>query len=289
MLSGWGGWSSFGGAAVGPTASERPIMDITGKVIVVTGGGAGIGRATVLELLSRGARVAAVDLNHDGLRETADLADVGERLSLHPLNITDQEAVLSLPEAVTSQHGQVDGLVNIAGIIQPFVHVKDLELTTIEKVMEVNFWGTVYTVKAFLPTLLGRPEATLVNVSSMGAILPVPGQTAYGASKAAVRLFTEGLYAELQDTSVTVTEVFPGAVGTEITKNSGVERAGSNKSASSAKTTSPEEAARQIAAAMEKKLFRLHIGNDAKLFDRLSRIIPQRAIRMIAQKMKDVG
>lgn len=264
-------------------------MDINGKVFVVTGGGAGIGRATVMELLSRGARVAAVDLNADGLHETADLADAGERLSLHPLNITDREAVFALPETVAAQHGQVDGLVNIAGIIQSFVHVKDLELATIEKVMDVNFWGTVYTVKAFLPVLLGRPEASLVNVSSMGAILPVPGQTAYGASKAAVRLFSEGLYAELQDTSVTVTEVFPGAVGTDITKNSGVERASSNKSAASAKTTAPDEAGRQIVEAIAQKTFRLHIGNDAKLFDRLSRIVPQRAIRMIARKMKDVG
>jgi NAD(P)-dependent dehydrogenase (short-subunit alcohol dehydrogenase family) len=72
-----------------------------------------------------------------------------------------------------------------------------------------NFWGTVNTTKAFLPLLLARPSATLVNVSSMGALVPVPGQSAYGASKAAVKLFTEGLHAELHDSNVKVTVVFP--------------------------------------------------------------------------------
>lgn len=264
-------------------------MDIQGKVFAVTGGGAGIGRATVLELLSQGARVAAIDLNAEGLEETRILASAGASLTVHELNITDRDAVLAIPDAVVSAHGQIDGLINVAGIIQPFVHVKDLEFEQIERVMNVNFWGTVNTVKAFLPLLLDRPEASLVNVSSMGAILPVPGQSIYGASKAAVRLLSEGLYAELQDTQVHVTEVFPGAVGTEITKNSGVVREGSTKDASSAKTTSPEDAARAIVGAITTQQFRLFIGNDAKLFDRLSRTIPVRAIRLIAKRMKDIG
>ncbi|GFZ96929.1 SDR family NAD(P)-dependent oxidoreductase [Nesterenkonia alkaliphila] len=265
-------------------------MDVQSKVFVVTGGGAGIGQATVMELLKRGARVAAVDLNETGLQQTQDRAGAGERLSLHPLNITDREAVFALPDEVISQHGAVDGIINVAGIIQPFVHVKELEFEIIERVMNVNFWGTLNMVKAFLPHLAKRPAASLVNVSSMGAILPVPGQTAYGASKAAVRLLTEGLYAELQGTSVHVTEVFPGAVGTDITKNSGVERSGgTSKDKASAKTTSPEEAGRQIVEAVEAERFRLHIGKDAKLFDRLSRLMPEKAIRKIAEKMKGVG
>ncbi|GAA4914727.1 SDR family oxidoreductase [Nesterenkonia rhizosphaerae] len=264
-------------------------MNVSGKVIVVTGGGAGIGRATVLELLKQGARVAAADLNESGLQETAVLAGAGNALTIHPLNVADREAVLALPEKVVSTHGTVDGVINVAGIIQPFVHVKDLEFDVIERVMNVNFWGTVNMVKAFLPYLLDRPEASLVNIASMGAILPVPGQTAYGASKAAVRLLSEGLYAELQGTAVQVTEVFPGAIGTDIKKNSGLGDAGDDAKAAEAKTVPPEEAARQIVEAVTKKKFRLHIGNDAKLFDRLSRIIPERAIRMIASKMKDVG
>ena len=168
------------------TRMRRKQLQLPEKVLVVTGGGAGIGHATVLELLARGARIAAVDLNQEGLNETAALAEAGQKLSLHPVNITDREAVLALPEKVAAAHGPTDGLINIAGIIQPFVHIKDLEFEQIERVMDVNFWGTLNTVKAFLPGLLKRPISSQVNVSSMGAILPVPGQSAYGTSKAAV-------------------------------------------------------------------------------------------------------
>ncbi|MBD2762472.1 SDR family oxidoreductase [Kocuria sp. cx-116] len=264
-------------------------MELKNKVVVVTGGGAGIGRATVLALLARGATVAAVDLNESGLVETQAVAGGTSRLSSHVVNIADREAVCALPEKITEVHGHVDGLVNIAGIIQPFVHVSELDFELMERVVDVNFWGTVNMTKAFLPVLLRRPAASLVNVSSMGAILPVPGQTAYGASKAAVSLFTEGLFTELQDTAVSVTEVFPGGIATDIMKNSGVERANENKGNTAPNTTTAPEAARQIVDAMEKERFRVHIGRDAKLFDKLSRLIPERAIRLIAQKMKDVG
>ncbi|MDO5368539.1 SDR family oxidoreductase [Kocuria sp.] len=264
-------------------------MELKNKVFAVTGGGAGIGRATVLALLARGATVAAVDLNESGLIETQAVAGGTSRLSIHVANIVDREAVFALPEKIASVHGDIDGLVNIAGIIQPFVHVSELDFELMERVMDVNFWGTVNMTKAFLPVLLRRPTASLVNVSSMGAILPVPGQTAYGASKAAVALFTEGLFAELQDTPVAVTEVFPGGIATDIMKNSGVERANKDQGNTAPNTTTAPEAARQIVDAIEKERFRVHIGRDAKMFDKLSRLIPERAIRLIAQKMKDVG
>lgn len=259
-------------------------MKCPGKVFVVTGGGAGIGRAVVLELLARGARVAAVDLNPESLQETVELAQAGERLSTHTLNIIDRDAVAELPGLMAAAHGPVDGLINVAGIIQPFVSVEDLDLEVVERVMDMNFWGTLHTVKAFLPGLRARPEASVVNVISMGALLPVPGQSAYGASKAAVRMLTEGLYAELQGTAVRVTEVFPGAVRTEISTHSGVDLSGI--SAAEAKVTSPQEAARILVDAVEKKRFRVMIGNDARLFDLLARIAPRRGIAMIAKKMQ---
>lgn len=260
-------------------------MNCSGKVFVVTGGGAGIGRAVVLELLARGARVAAVDLNPETLQQTVELAQAGRRLSTHLLNIVDRESVDELPRQVAHAHGTVDGLINVAGIIQPFIPVEDLDLEVIERVMDVNFWGTLHMVKALLPELKARPEAALVNVISMGALLPVPGQSAYGASKAAVRLLTEGLYAELHGTAVTVSEVFPGAVRTEISRNSGVEFSGGR---GDAKVTSPQEAARIIVDAVEKQSFRVMIGNDARLFDLLSRIAPKHGITMMTKKMKDL-
>ena len=188
-------------------------MKVQGKVIVVTGGGNGIGRELALLLLRKGAKVAAVDISEKGLQETAELAgDLKTKISTHVVNITDREAVAALPQKVIATHGVIDGLINCAGIIQKFVRVKDLTLADIDRVMNVNFYGTVNMTIAFLTHLLSRPEAHLVNVSSMGGFLPVPGQTIYGASKAAVKLFTEGLYSELLDTPVQVTVVFPGAM-----------------------------------------------------------------------------
>ncbi|MBA2953831.1 SDR family NAD(P)-dependent oxidoreductase [Nocardioides sp. MAH-18] len=268
-------------------------MELENKVIVVTGGGNGIGREVVLALLARGSRVAALDLSETGLAETADLAGAGDRLTIHVVNITDRQIVLALPEQIAAAHGQVDALINVAGIIHDFKPVNDLAFEDIERVMNVNFWGTVNTVKAFLPGLLQRPAAAIVNVSSMGAYGPVPGQTAYGASKAAVRLLTEGLYAELMETRVQVTVVHPGGIATSITDNSGaampegVENMDDKRRTElEAKLTSPQEAARQIIEAVEKNRPRVRIGTDAKMLDRLIRLMPSRGIGIIRKNME---
>lgn len=268
-------------------------MQIADKVFVVTGGGNGMGREVVLQLIKRGARVAAVDLSADGLAETVALAAAPEgKLSTHALNVADRDAVLALPDAVIKAHGQVDGLFNVAGIIQPFVKINELGFDVIERVMNVNFWGVVNMSKAFLPHLLARPESGLLNVSSMGGFLPVPGQAAYGASKAAVKLFTEALFAETQGTPLKVTVIFPGGVGTNITKNSGVDttklEAAANSGGKAPKATSPADAGRQIIEAMEKGSFRATIGGDAKFMDRLARLAPRRATLFIANQMKSL-
>ena len=264
-------------------------MQITDKVFVVTGGGNGIGREVVLGLLSRGARVAALDLREASLQETAALATVPEgRLSLHTVDVSSQDEVTRAFAEVVSAHGHIDGLLNVAGIIQQFVPLLELDIAEIEKVMGVNFWGVVYTTKAALPHLVTRPEACVINVASMGGFIPVPGQSAYGASKAAVKLLTEGLYAELRGTDIAVTIVFPGAIGTDITKNSGVASPGSTdrtEDGGSFRMTSAQDAAAEIIEAVEKGPFRMTIGRDAAMLDRLSRLAPQRATEMIAKKM----
>lgn len=260
-------------------------MNITGGVFVVTGAGNGIGRKVALDLLGRGARVAAADLSESGLAETAALAAAGDRLTLHPVDITDRTAAAALADAVRTAHGHVDGVVHVAGIVQRFVPVADLTFEDIDRVLAVNLGGTVNITKVFLPDLLARPRAALVNVSSMGGLVPFPGQTAYGASKAAVKLWTEGLQAELAETNVAVTVVFPGAIATDIIRNSGAGTATAAAADSPIKMTSPQDAARQIVDAIAKGTPRVRIGKDARLLDRLSRLMPTRSIRLIAKKM----
>jgi short-subunit dehydrogenase len=265
-------------------------MDLANKVIVVTGGGNGIGQQVVLELTRREARVAAVDIREDSLSETSDLADAGERLTTHAIDITDRTAVMGLPDKVIAAHSSVDGLINVAGIIQPFVKLSDLEFEAIERVINVNLYGTINMVKAFLPYLLDRPIAHIANVSSMGGFLPVPGQTVYGASKAAVKLMTEGLYAELLETNVGVSVIFPGAVATEITSNSGVDMPMEipNEDEMRARSTSADEAARIILDGIEDDAFQIFVGRDARTMNLLNRASPRRSTHLIYKQMKDL-
>jgi NAD(P)-dependent dehydrogenase (short-subunit alcohol dehydrogenase family) len=263
-------------------------MQIADKVFVVIGGGNGIGREVVVQLLDRGARVAAVDLREDSLEETARQAGAEDRLSLHAVDVSGQDAVSRAFAEIVSAHGHIDGLLNVADFTHESVPLVDLDLADIEKVMAGNFWGVVYTTKAALPHLLTRPEACVVNVSSIGGFTPVPGQTAYGASKAAVKLFTEGLYAELRGTDVAVTIVFTGAVATDIPVDSDVSTpaaAAAQKGRSSVPTTPVSEAGAQMVEAVEKGPYRLTIGRDASMLDRFSRLAPQRATETIAKRM----
>jgi short-subunit dehydrogenase len=268
-------------------------MKVANKIIAVTGGGAGIGRQLVLKLLAKGAGVAAVDINETTLQETMELAGARkERLSTHVVNITDRNAVEELPGQIIAQHGAVDGLINNAGIIQPFVRLNELDYKDIERVLNVNLYGPIYTTKAFLPHLLQRPEAHIVNVSSMGGFFPVPGQTLYGASKAGVKLMTEGLYAELLETNVHVTVVFPGAIATDIAQNSGVGmEAMAEAGEEAAQSFSPmpaDDAAEEIIEGMERNKFQLYVGRDARMMNVLYRVNPRRATQFMFKQMKEL-
>jgi NAD(P)-dependent dehydrogenase (short-subunit alcohol dehydrogenase family) len=263
-------------------------MDVAGKVVVVVGGGNGMGRHVVFELLRRGARVAAVDVREDSLVETVELAGAGEELATFVVDITDADAVAALPDRVTGVLGDADGLINVAGIIQPFVKLVDLDDAALQRVLDVNLYGTLHTVRAFLPRLLSRPVAHVANVASMGGFLPVPGQTVYGASKAAVKLLTEGLYAELLDTRVGVSVILPGAVRTDITTHSGVERpgAGDAEQASRLPITEPEDAARTIVDGIEADQLYVFVGRDSRVMNLATRLAPRAATRFIQRQMR---
>jgi short-subunit dehydrogenase len=262
-------------------------MKAKDRIIIVTGAGSGIGRALTLNLLSRGATVVAIDRNDISLDETRAMATAGaDRLLTRTMDITDRQAVVALRTELMTKTSGVDGIINNAGIIQPFVPVSMLDDAVIERVMQVNFYGTLHMVRTFLPHLLTRPEAHIVNVSSMGGFLPVPGQTIYGASKAAVKLFTEGLHAELSDSTVRVTLVLPGAVDTNITRNSGIEMPKTDPSAPAMPMLSADKAAGMIVDAMEANRYRVLVGQDARFMDFIYRLHPERAARYIREKLK---
>lgn len=263
-------------------------MKISDKVFVLTGAGNGIGRELAIQLIKKGAMVAGIDLDKNGLAVTQSMAEDGNKTFMPVvLNITDKEAVEKLPQQVIDHFGTVDGLINNAGIIQKFVPVNELSLEDAKRVFDVNLYGTLYLSKAFLPIFLDRSEAHIVNVCSMGGFLPVPGQTIYGASKAAVKLLTEGLYAELKETNVQVTVVFPGAIATNISSNSGLDmpEAGAD---SDYKPMPADKAASEIITGIEKNAFRVLVGSDAKMLDKMYRFAPKFATNFITKKMKNL-
>jgi len=255
------------------------------KNMIVTGGGNGVGRELVLQLLEKGATVFAIDINEKALNETVKLAQNSKNLFVYTVDISNKESVFEFAEKLMEEHGTVDGIINNAGIIQPFIHLDELEMDHIERVMNINFFGTLYMVKAFLPYLLKSPEAHIVNVSSMGGFLPVPGQSTYGASKAAVKLLSEGLSSELVNTNVNVSVVIPGGIATDIKKNSNISHKVSEDSSKSNMLLTPAKAAELIIKAMEHNKLRTYIGRDCKIMNALYKLNPYLAMSMINKVM----
>lgn len=259
----------------------------------MTGAGSGMGRELTLQLLARGAAVAAVDRDPAGLGETLALAGTPPGLAGFELDVTDTPALAGFARRVVERFGAVDCLVNNAGIIQPMRPFVDLEPAVIDKVMAVNFFGAVHLTKAFLPHLLARPEAHLVNVSSMGCFLPVPGQAIYGASKAAIRRFSEALRAELDGSGVSVTVVIPGNVDTNILAGSGLgsyqeqrERLRARGGGWLPPVLPASRAARIILDGMERGAPQVLVGRDARLLDAVFRLAPVRAARLLTGRLR---
>ena len=264
-------------------------MNLQGTTVLVTGAGAGMGRAICVELIKKGAKVAAVDIKKEGLVQTGKVAS-GNNNDYLPivLDITDTARVAALPKLIAKQLGSVDVVINNAGIIQPFVRLEDLKQESINKVMDVNLFAPLNLIRVFLPTLKVKKKAFIVNTSSMGAYTPVPGQSLYGASKAALAQLSAGLASELANTDVKVLLVYPGAVSTDIAKNSGIKMPKMDIDTSKIKMSSAQKAAAMIVAGIEKNKKRIYIGQDAKIMNLLSRVNPNWAAYLINKQMKDL-
>ncbi len=264
-------------------------MKVKGKVFVITGAGNGMGREMTKQVILRGGKVYGIDISEENLKATAKEVTNPANFKSEVLDITDRSKTASLPDRVIKDFGQVDGLINNAGIIQPFVFVNDLDFKHIDHVMSVNFIGPVNLCKAFIPVLLKRPEAHIANVSSMGGYGPVPGQTVYGASKAAVKLFTEGLRSELTASNVKVSAIYPGAIGTNIAANSGVAMdMDASTDAPAMKMTPVTEAGKIMIDGIEADKPRIFVGGDASMMDKLVRYLPVKAPQIIYNQMKSI-
>lgn len=269
------------------------MRSLRGKVVALTGAASGIGRALALALAGRGAILALADRDAGGLAETARLAGAdGATISTHAVDVADETAVTRYAAEVLAAYGHADVVINNAGV-SIFGSVLELSTDEIRWLMEINFWGVVYGVKAFLPSLLRRPEAAIVNLSSLFGLYGPPGQSAYAASKFAVRGFSESLRGELTNTNVHVLTVHPAGIKTAIAQRGRVAAAADPVAAARMTkafderflTIPAETAAAQILRALERTDDRLLIGGDAVRVDLLTRLLGPRALRIFNRRV----
>jgi short-subunit dehydrogenase len=270
------------------------VRQLAGKVAVITGAASGIGRALAIELATERMVLALADRDATSLAETAELVEgAGAAASQHVVDVADEDAVNGLARDVLRAHGAVDVVVNNAGV-SIFGSVLELSTAEIAWLMGVNFWGVVHGTKAFLPALLERPEGCIVNISSVFGLWAPPGQSAYAASKFAVRGFSESLRAELAETNVRVVTVHPGGVKTAIARNARVAAAADAATAAALTTkfeqqflTMPPRAlAARIVDAIQLGRERVVAGPDARRIDALTRLFPVRAPRWLTLRAR---
>ena len=252
-----------------------------GLKAVITGAGSGIGRALALQLNRDGCELFLSDVNEEGLNQTHALLERGEvPCEARVVDVADRQAVHAWADDIASSAGHVDIVVNNAGVGLGS-RVDEMRYEDLDWLMGVNFWGVVHGTMAFLPLLKKSRQGHLVNISSVFGLIGVPTQSAYNAAKFAVRGFTESLRQEMRGSNVHVCCVHPGGIATNIARNS----RGNDESMTAdmrderfrqLARTSPESAAAQILASIERQKPRLLIGLDAKLMSIVSRLFPVR-------------
>jgi NADP-dependent 3-hydroxy acid dehydrogenase YdfG len=263
------------------------------KVAAITGAGSGIGRHLALQLAQAGAKLALADWNIESLEETQNLLQQqGYSASIHKLDVANREAVYAFCEAVIAEFGQVDLVFNNAGVALGGMSVAEVDYEQLEWIFGINLWGVIYGSKAFLPHLLNRPEGYIVNISSVFGLIGIAYQAPYCTTKFAVRGFTESLKAELIDTPIKAMSVHPGGIKTNIARNArggfnhGEDREAAIEQMERNFKTTPEEAARTILNGIKKGKTRVKIGSDARVFDFIARLIPERSAYFIKKAME---
>jgi NAD(P)-dependent dehydrogenase (short-subunit alcohol dehydrogenase family) len=256
-------------------------MKLENRTAVVTGAASGIGRALAGALARRRCHLALVDIDDAGLQRTAELvAAPGLRVSCHRLDVADAEAVAGFPQVVRASHSGVDLLFNNAGVALggTFEQISDADF---EWLFGINFRGVVRMTRAFLPLLKASDDARIVNLSSVFGLIGVPGQTAYAASKFAVRGFSEALRHELEGSRVGVTVVHPGGIATSIADSARVPAGASAEEVAHARAAMrkllklpPEVAGETIVQGVERRKARVLVGRDAEVIALLVRVAP---------------
>jgi NADP-dependent 3-hydroxy acid dehydrogenase YdfG len=252
------------------------------QVAVITGAGSGMGRALAIELAKQNCAVAISDVVEETLLETAAmLREYNVKVSSECLDIADRSAVERYARDTYETFGKINLVFNNAGV-SVTDSAEHMSYADFEWLMNINFWGVVHGTKAFLPYLQQADQAHIINTSSIFGILSFPTQSAYNASKFAVRGYTESLRQELSDTHIGVSCVHPGGVKTNIVNTSRYTTA-DNESPTKEELMetfqemaglTSEEAALVILNGVKKNKARILVGKDAHFLALVARIVP---------------
>lgn len=272
------------------------MKNFSDKVALITGAGSGIGRSLALELATSGCSLALVDWNKDSLEETKQLVRKKNiSVSTHPFDISDREKIAALPKEVLEFHKQIDIVINNAGV-SVVGAVEEVDDNDWNWGLDILLNSVIHMTTVFLPHLKQRPEAAIVNVSSIFGLFSVPRQSIYNVGKFGVKAFTESLSLELKVSNSPVEAycVFPGHIGTNIYNSSRFKsfepetffgKASTKEEAMIAfkndAPTSPEKAAKVILKNIRKKNNRILIGFDAHFYDITSRLFPNHFFKII--------
>ena len=257
-----------------------------GQVAVVTGAASGIGRALAQALAARGVRLALADWNETGLAETVQLLQVP--VFSRKLDVADRAAVEAFAADVLAEFGQVDWLFNNAGVAL-LQRVQDMTYVDLQWLLNINFWGVVHGTHAFLPAMLKRDSGTIINISSLYGIMAWPANSAYSASKFAVRGYTEAMRHDLYKTGVRAVAVHPGGIRTSIVRNARFttddlgrgDRAKLERDFDKIAGTSSKGAARIILDGLDRGRERIIVGKDAQILSLLTRFFPEKYFNVI--------
>jgi NAD(P)-dependent dehydrogenase (short-subunit alcohol dehydrogenase family) len=264
------------------------MRNFTDRVAVITGAGSGIGRALALELAGLGARLALSDIDEVAVADTAARCEkAGAQAKGYRLDVADRAAVTAHAAAVAAEFGQVNLVVNNAGVALVGT-VEEMSYADLEWIVGINFWGVVHGTKAFLPHLIASGDGHLVNISSVFGFVGVPTQSAYNATKFAVRGFTEALRQEMliARRPVRVSCVHPGGIRTNIARDArdttGTDAEQRAVDFAKIARTTPEEAAKIIVRGIRRNKPRILVGRDAYVFDAVPRLLGARYQRLTA-------
>ncbi len=250
------------------------------KVVVVTGGSDGIGRALVTELMNRGARVATCGRNYDKLYELKATLP-GKPLLIQAADVSSENDCENFIAQVIKTFGTIDILVNNAGISMRALF-KDVELETLKKVMDVNFWGSVFCTKFALPYIT-KQKGTIAGISSIAGYRGLPGRTGYSASKFAMQGWLECLRTEMSEEGVNVMWICPGFTSSNI-RNAALGKDGSPQGESpmdEEKMMSSEECSQHILKAIENRKRTLVLTFTGKRTIFLNRFFPNLADKLV--------